>query len=179
MNGTSTLSSPTKSGIAPNFIANRTESRIQANNKTILTLDIEAQLEVNANSQSSGVTLTHSTDNVTHFVAWPIHNYTFLHRTRSQTQFLQNRLSSWDQTSGQSILVKKRGHLRMRPYRSYFSVLQSKQLNYNPLPVHGQAVQTNCSVNCCPRTTTLRRSSGGVGWFNFLEPKPSLQLIAS
>ena len=36
MNGTSTLSSPTESGIAPNFIANRTESRIQANNKTIL-----------------------------------------------------------------------------------------------------------------------------------------------
>ena len=79
MNGTSTLSSPTKSGIAPNFIANRTESRIQANNKTILTLDIEAQLEVNANSQSSGVTLTHSTDNVTHFVAWPIRNCTLLH----------------------------------------------------------------------------------------------------
>jgi hypothetical protein len=25
----------------------------------------------------------------------------------------------------------------------------------------------------------LLRSSGGVGWFNFLEPKPSLQLIAS
>ena len=25
----------------------------------------------------------------------------------------------------------------------------------------------------------LLLSSGGVGWFNFLEPKPSLQLIAS
>ena len=32
-----------------------------------------------------------------------------------------------------------------------------------PMPVHRQAVRKKCRFNCCPRTTTLLRSSGGVG----------------
>jgi hypothetical protein len=36
-----------------------------------------------------------------------------------------------------------------------------------PMPVHRQAVRKECRFNCYPRTTTLLRSSGGVGWFSF------------
>ena len=35
-----------------------------------------------------------------------------------------------------------------------------------PMPVHRQAVRKKCRFNCCPGTTTLLRSSGGVGWFS-------------
>jgi len=35
-----------------------------------------------------------------------------------------------------------------------------------PMPVHRQAVRKECRFNCYPRTTTLRRSSGGAGWFS-------------
>jgi len=34
------------------------------------------------------------------------------------------------------------------------------------MPVHRQAVRKKGRFNCCPRTTTLLRLGGGVGWFN-------------
>ena len=34
------------------------------------------------------------------------------------------------------------------------------------MPVHRQAVRRKGRFNCCPRTTTLLRSSGGAGWFS-------------
>ena len=49
--------------------------------------------------------------------------------------------------------------------------------NYNKYQnIHNNPMRTQCQFtvkrskkgrfNCCPRTTTLRRSSGGVGWFS-------------
>jgi len=41
----------------------------------------------------------------------------------------------------------------------------ASQPNENPLPVHLQAARKKGRFNCCRRTKTPRRSSGGVGWF--------------
>ena len=44
--------------------------------------------------------------------------------------------------------------------------VSSSQPNETPLPVHRQGARKRGRFNCCRRTTTLRRSSGGAGWFN-------------